>query len=94
MHVPDVILLENATMRVVLTIKESSHGLWRICSGSAVLYDKLRLAHAIRLARGLAREEHANSGHTICVEMACAEFIVTLAQYTGSNAPVREAVAA
>ena len=42
-------------MSVVLTIKESRHGLWRICSGPDVLFDRLRFAHAIRLGRGLAR---------------------------------------
>lgn len=68
-------------MRVVLTIKESSHGLWAICSGSAVLFDGLGFAHAIRLARGLGREEHANSGRTVYVEMACKEFTIGLVQY-------------
>ena len=38
-------------MSVVLTIKESHHGLWRICSGPDVLFDRLRFAHAIRLGR-------------------------------------------
>ena len=68
-------------MRIVLTIKETSHGLWRICSGEAVLYDKLRFAHAIRLARGLAREKHANSEHAVSVEMASAEFTISLVNY-------------
>ena len=44
-------------MDVVLTIRESSHGLWCICSGPEVLFDRLHFAHAIRLGRGLAREE-------------------------------------
>lgn len=68
-------------MRIVLTIKESRHGLWCICSGEAVLYDKLRFAHAVRLARGLASEEYANSGHAVSVEMACAEFTISLMQH-------------
>ncbi|KZC19340.1 MULTISPECIES: hypothetical protein [Rhodanobacter] len=78
-------------MRMVLSIKESRHGLWRICSGEAVLYDKLRFTHAIRLARGLAREEHANSGRTVSVEMACAEFTITLAHYAGTASSQRVA---
>lgn len=78
-------------MRVVLTIKESRHGLWCICSGTAVLYDRLRFAHAIRLARGLAREEHANSGRRVSVDMACAEFTITLAQYAGTTGHERAA---
>lgn len=68
-------------MHTVLTIQESTHGLWRICSGSSVLFDKLSFAHAIRLARGLAREEHASSGRTISVAMTSPEFTVGLAQY-------------
>ncbi|HWU77266.1 MAG TPA: hypothetical protein VN043_12250 [Rhodanobacter sp.] len=68
-------------MRVVLTIKESKHGLWCICSGSAVLYDNLNYAHAIRLSRGLAREEHASSGGSVSVEMVSSEFTIELIQY-------------
>lgn len=74
-------------MRIVLSIKESSHGLWRISSGEALLHDKLRFAHAIRLARGLAREEHANSGCAVSVEMVCSEFAIALVHYTGQIAP-------
>jgi hypothetical protein len=73
-------------MRTVLTIREASHGLWCICSGEAVLYDRLRLAHAIRLARGLAREKHANSGQPVSVEMACSEFTISLVHYARPNA--------
>jgi hypothetical protein len=65
----------------VLTIRESSNGLWCICSGSSILFDRLSLAQAIRLARGLAREEHASSGRTISVEMASLEFTIALARY-------------
>lgn len=78
-------------MRIVLTIKESSHGLWCICSGRALLHDQLRFAHAIRLARGLAREEHASSGCTTSVELSCAEFTIALVQYAGPSAPRRAA---
>lgn len=74
-------------MRMVLTIGESCHGLWCICSGEAMLYDKLHFAHAIRLARGLAREEHANAGRMVSVEMVCSEFTITLVHYTGSATP-------
>jgi hypothetical protein len=68
-------------MSVVLTIKESRHGLWRICSGPDVLFDRLRFAHAIRLGRGLAREEHDNSGAAARVEMICNDFSIPLVQY-------------
>ncbi len=71
-------------MRVVLTIKESNHGLWCICSGSSVLFDRLKFAHAIRLSRGLAREEHDSSGRDAHVEMVCAEFTIALVDYGDS----------
>lgn len=78
-------------MHVALTIKESKHGLWRICSGSAVLYDNLIYAHAIRLSRGLAREEHASSGNSVSVEMVSPEFTIELIQYSD---PLRSRTAA
>lgn len=78
-------LSEGAVMPVVLTIKESHHGLWCICSGVAVLYDRLGFAHAIRLARGLAREEHVSSGQTVSVTMVSAEFTISLVQYEAST---------
>ena len=67
-------------MRAVLTIEESIQALWRICSGGAVLYDKLRFAPAIRMAHGLARNEYASSGHAVQMEMICADFTIPLAQ--------------
>lgn len=80
-------------MRVVLTIKESSHGLWCICRGKAVrLHDRLRFAHAIRLAHELARAENASSGRAVRVEMVCSEFTIVLMQYAGPDMP-RRAVA-
>jgi hypothetical protein len=83
-------LSEDAAMRVVLTIKESCHGLWCICSGKAVLHDNLHFAHAIRLGRGLAREEYASSGDAASVEMVCSEFTIVLAQYAVASVPRRE----
>jgi hypothetical protein len=71
---------EDVAMGVVLTIKESKHGRWCICSGSAVLHDNLNYAHAIRLSRGLAREEHASSGSSVRVEMVSSEFTIELVQ--------------
>jgi hypothetical protein len=72
-------------MGVVLTIKESSHGLWCICSGPTILFDRLHFAHAIRLSRGLAREEHEGSGSAACVEMVCNEFSIPLVKYADSG---------
>lgn len=71
-------------MGVVLTIRESSHGLWCICSGREVLFDRLNFDHAIRLCRSLAREEHDNSGGAACVEMVCSESSIPLMRYADS----------
>lgn len=84
-------LFGSMAMRVVLTIKESSHGLWCICSGRGLLHDQLRFAHAIRLARALARDEHARSGCATTVELTCAEFTIALVQYASPGAPRRAA---
>lgn len=72
-------------MGVTLTIKESDHGLWCICSGSHVLFDRLHFAHAIRLGRGLAREEHDSSGEAARVEMVCNEYRIPLVQYADAT---------
>ena len=72
-------------MGVVLTIKESSHGLWCICRGPVVLFDRLHFVQAIRLSRGLAREEHHSSGGPAGVEMVCNEFSIPLVQYTDNG---------
>ena len=72
-------------MPMKLTIRESHYGLWCICSGSSVLFDALRFAQSIRLARGLAREQHVSTGRTVCVEMSSTEFTIPLAQFDGSS---------
>lgn len=68
-------------MRMVFAIKESSHGLWCISNGEALVHDKLRFAHAIRLSRALARAEHERTGDTVSVEMVCSEFTITLLNF-------------
>ena len=72
-------------MGVTLTIRESSHGLWCVCNGPEVLFDRLHFAHAIRLGRGLAREEHDNSGGAASVEMVCSEFSIPLMRYAEAS---------
>ncbi len=69
-------------MRMVFAIKESSHGLWCISNGTALLHDKLRFAHAIRLSRALARAEHERTGDIVCVEMVCSEFTIALLNFS------------
>ena len=80
-------------MRVILTIKESSHGLWCICNGATTLFDGLPFAYSIRLARRLAREEHDASGCLACVELACAEFTIDLVRYVDSSASAHDEAA-
>ena len=75
-------------MRVILTIEESTQGLWCICSGGVVLHDKLRFAPAIRLAHGLARKQHTSSGHVVRVEMICADSTILLAHYAYAVLPL------
>lgn len=81
MTIDGCFLAEDAIVHVVMTIKESCHGLWCICCGSTILFEDLRFVHAIKLVRGLARQKQVSSGRTVHVEMACPEFTVTLAQY-------------
>ncbi len=69
-------------MRMVFAIKESSHGLWCISNGKALVHDKLHFAHAIRLSRALARAEHERTGDTVCVEMVLSEFIIALLNFS------------
>lgn len=68
-------------MHVTLKIEESDQGLWCIRRGPALMHDHLRFAAAIRLAHGLARAEHADSGHSVEVQMVCEDFSLTLAEY-------------
>jgi hypothetical protein len=76
--------LEHAAMRVTLKIEESAQGLWRVCRDPSVVYDGLRFAAAIRLAHGLAREEHNHSGSPVDVQMVCDDFTMTRGEYAGT----------
>ncbi len=80
-------------MGTILTIRESSYGLWRLCSGPEVLFDRLHFAHAMRLGRGLARSEHTVSGSAARVEMVCSEISIPLLEYA-DTAVSRTAAAA
>ncbi len=78
---------EVAAMRMVLSVTACDAS----AAGEAVLYDRLRFAHAIRRARGPVREKHAYSGCTASVEMVCAEFTIALVHYTNPATPQRAA---
>lgn len=66
-------------MRVL--IAPTASGLWNICRSNTILFRDLPLAAAIKLARQLAREEHACSDRDIVVEMQCAGAPILLAHY-------------
>lgn len=66
---------------MMLSIRESAYGLWNICHGETVLYAGLPLVPAVRLARMLAREEHARHGNRVEVAMECSEFALPLMRY-------------
>lgn len=76
-------------MCIVLTIEESTQGLWCICREKNILHDKLMFAPAIRLARGMARQEHASSDQTVRVDLVCADTNFTLAQYDDGSGVFR-----
>lgn len=86
---PAILQAEVAAMRMVLAIRESSHGLWCISNGTVLIHDKLRFAHAIRLSRAIARAEHDRTGYTIWVEMVCSEFTIDLLKF-GPAAPAHQ----
>lgn len=81
-------------MHITLTIEERAQGLWRVCRGDSVLHDELGFAAAIRLARGLARKQHAGSGQPAGADLVCADFNFTLAHYDNfgfTNSATRKA---
>lgn len=73
---------EVSLMSFVLTIREGSHGLWCICNGADVVFDRLLFADAIRLSHDLARKEHHRSGGATWIEMVCNECSIPLAKYS------------
>ena len=80
-------------MHILLTLKESHHGLWCICHEAVVLFDDLSFAHAIKLARHVAGDLRVGSGDTVCLELAGSEFAATLAYYPGCALARQSAVA-
>ena len=56
-------------MGVIHSINDGSDGMWRILRDRVPLHDRLPFAQAIRLARQIARDEHASTGATATVEI-------------------------
>lgn len=66
---------------IVYSLKQSPEGQWSVCRSGFSLFSDLRLGPAITLAREVARDEHARSGRSVCVEMPGPESSIRLAQY-------------
>ncbi len=66
---------------ILYTLKPSMEGRWNICRSGFCLFSDLRLGPAITLAREVARDEHARSGRSVCVEMPGLGAAIRLAQY-------------
>lgn len=60
---------------------EAADGLWCIRQEQSTLFGQLYLATAIKQAQQLARDEHAASGQSVCVEMTGPDFTILLAQF-------------
>jgi hypothetical protein len=71
---------------VIISIKPSANGGWKVCRSHVALFGDLRLGAAIRLARELARDEHQRSSGSVSVEMPGPTSAIVLARYSGSVA--------
>lgn len=69
---------------VIISIKPSAAGGWKVCRSHVALFGDLQLGAAIKLARELAREEHQRSSGPVCVEMPGPTSAIVLARYGGS----------
>jgi hypothetical protein len=66
---------------IIYSLKQSADGHWSVCRAGFTLFSGLRLGPAITLAREVARDEHARSERSVCVEMPGPESTIRLAQY-------------
>ncbi|MGH8160101.1 MAG: hypothetical protein ACREPQ_18455 [Rhodanobacter sp.] len=69
---------------MIISLKPSETGNWRVCRAHIALFSDLPLEAAIKLARELARDEHRRSGHPVCVEMPGPISVIVLARHAGS----------
>ena len=68
---------------MIISLKPSGTGQWKVCRAHIELFSDLPLGAAIKLARELARDEHRRSSHPICVEMPGPISVIVLARYAG-----------
>lgn len=80
---------------VIISIRPSATGGWKVCRSHVALFGDLQLGAAIKLARELARDEHQRSSGPVCVEMPGPTSAIVLARYAGSaDVSVRDTLAA
>jgi hypothetical protein len=79
---------------LIISLKPSETGSWKVCRAHIALFSDLPLAAAIKLARELARDEHRRSNCSICVEMPGPVSVIVLARYTGYAGTVADNVLA
>ena len=81
-------------MHILLTLKESHHGSWCICREAVVLFDGLRFARAIKLARQLAEDLPVDPDDTVHLQLAGSEFASTFLPYPVGRTVLSSAVLA
>lgn len=83
---------------VIISLKQSGAGEWRLCRCQITLFSDLQLGAAIKLAREMARDEHQRLGRRVCVEMPGPISMIVLARYADDDAEsesnTRDALAA
>ena len=68
---------------VIISLKPSVAGGWKVCRSHIALFGDLQLGAAIKLARELARDEHQRSNRPVSVEMPGPTSTIVLARYVG-----------
>jgi hypothetical protein len=68
---------------VIISLKPSVAGGWKVCRARIALFGDLQLGAAIKLARELARDEYQRSNRPVSVEMPGPTSTIVLARYAG-----------
>lgn len=79
---------------VTISLQPDDRDSWSVSRHNICLFSDLQLGQAIRLARELAREEHARSGRAVSVDMPGETSVVILARYAGGKSLIEETAAA
>lgn len=68
-------------MSIVIKVKESVGGSWQVCRNADLVSTQPSLGSAIRMARGLGRAIHDDTGIVVLVMMICPIGVTLLARY-------------